>query len=388
MMAENLLRALVHQLRNSIAPIVNASYLLRLRTSEDPTLAGVLSIIDRQLGAITRTLDAVAETEQLARGDVALARRRVELSTLLDDALAEVRPTIEARAQKLEISAPREPLWLDADPARLTAAFAHVLDNASRYTGEGGRIRVEIAPGDGEVEIRVSDNGRGIAPDLLPQLFDAAATRRRSTDRLGLGLTLARGFCALHGGRIDAASEGEGKGSCFTIRLPLAAVPAEIASEVAVAGAEAEPPACRRILVADDNRAVRELLAAVLREQGHDVRTAADGAQALDVAAQWMPEFALLDVQMPKVNGYAIARRLRAQFPPPAMRLVMMSGNDVDQTTRDGAKEAGFDYCLDKTLGLKALDPLLRGETPSLQDDDELIPPEKAAPSPRLAGRP
>ncbi len=242
-MAENLLRALVHQLRNSIAPIVNASYLLQLRTGDDPTLAGVVSIIDRQIGAITRTLDAVAEAEQLGRGDVALARRPVELSSVLDDALAEVRPTIEARGQKLDISVPPEPLWLDADPARLAAAFAHVLDNAARYTGEGGRVRVEIAPGEGEVEIRVSDNGRGIAPDLLPQLFDAAATRRRSTERLGLGLTLARGFCALHGGRIDAASEGEGRGSCFTIRLPLAAVPAEVRSESAVAGAGVDPPA-------------------------------------------------------------------------------------------------------------------------------------------------
>ncbi len=132
---------------------------------------------------------------------------------------------------------------------------------------------------------------------------------------------------------------------------------------------------------------MRELLAAVLREEGHDVRTAADGAQALEVAVQWTPEFALLDVQMPKANGHVIARQLRAQFPPPAMRLVMMSGADVDQTAINGARAAGFDYCIDKTLGLKALDPLLRGEMPSLQDD-ELIPPGKPTPSARVAGRP
>ena len=382
----NLLRALVHQLRNSIAPIVSASYLLRLRAGDDPTLGGVLSIIDRQLGAVTRTLDAVAEAEQLARGDVALARHRVDVASVVDDALAEIRPTIEARNQKLELRMSPVPLWLDADPVRVAEALAHVLDNAARYTSEGGRITVDVAANDGEAEIRVSDNGRGIASEALPQLFDAQATRARSADRLGLGLTLARGFCELHGGRITAASEGEGRGSSFTIALPLAAAPAEVAAAVDAASADA--PAQRRILVADDNRAVRDLLAAVLREEGHDVRTAADGAEALAVAGDWRPEIALLDVQMPKANGYTIARRLRAQFPPHAMRLVMMTGAAVDQTALAGAREAGFDYCIDKTRGLSALEPLLRGEPPSLQEEDELIPPGKGPTSARIAGRP
>jgi CheY-like chemotaxis protein/anti-sigma regulatory factor (Ser/Thr protein kinase) len=381
-----LLRALVHQLRNSIAPVVNASHLLRLRIGDDPTLAGVLSIIDRQVGAIARTLDAVAEAGQLARGDVALARRRVDLASVIDDALADARPTIEARNQKLEIAQPRETLCLDADPGRIAAALASVLDNAARYTPEGGRIGLDVSRSGGNVEIRVTDNGRGIAPDALPHLFDEAAASCRSSEGLGLGLTLAQGFCALHGGRIDAASEGEGRGSCFTITLPLDE-PAVAVSPAPDAAAEGDAPTRRRILVADDNRAVRDLLAAVLREEGHDVRTAADGAQAFDVAAQWSPDFVLLDVQMPKANGYAIARRLRVRFPSHAMRLVMMSGAGIDQTALAGAKESGFDYCIDKTLGLRAIEPLLRGEARSLQDDDDLIPPGKTSPPAGLAGR-
>jgi CheY-like chemotaxis protein/two-component sensor histidine kinase len=367
----NLLRALAHELRNSIASIVNSVHLIRLR-GKDADVAAALAIIDRQVASMTRALEAVVETDRLARGEAQLQSQRIDVRSVIEAALSMKRSLVDSRNQRVRYEPGKHPVWIDADPGRLTQALANVLDNASRYTDEGGDITIDVTPITSEVEIRVRDNGRGIPAETLPDIFEAFASRQSSRAGLGVGLTIARKVCELHGGRITAKSGGEGQGSTFVITLPLPidhgertlapGTPAAAAVPVKVE----ESPGTRRILVADDNAAVRSSFAAILQEMGHEVRVANDGAEALEVAQQWVPEFVLIDVHMPKVNGYAVARKLRASFPHGVMRLVMMSGTELDQTTLFGAKEAGFDYCIDKTLAVKALDPLLRGEAESL----------------------
>jgi len=368
----NLLRALAHELRNCIAPVINAVHLIRLRRGADAELAPILAIIERQIASMTRTLDQVVEADRLQRGEVSLQTQRIDLAGAIEAALQSTRPLIEIRRQQLHFSPPSRAVWIDADQARLAKALANVLDNAARYTPEGGDISIDVDARANEVEIRVTDNGSGIAPDALPGVFETFAQRRSAGGGTGVGLAIARKLCELHRGRIAAASEGEGRGSAIVISLPLPLETAGATRPVAASSAAARRPGHakesggRRVLVADDNQAMRNSFAAILRELGHDVMLAADGVEALQVAESWAPEFVILDVHMPKINGYDVARRLRARFPPGAMRLVMMSGTDLDQTTLHAAKEAGFDHCIDKTLAVEGVGALLRGEEPSL----------------------
>jgi len=364
-----LLRALAHELRNSIAPIVNAVHLIRLRGSADRELPAILSIIERQVAAMTRMLDSIVEADRLLRGEITLQTRRIDPTSAIQTALESKRPLIEGRRQHLHFTPVEGQVWIDADQARLAQALANVLDNAARYTDEGGEISIGVDAVVNEVEIRIKDSGRGIAADALPEIFDAFAMRHPAREGLGVGLTIARKLIELHGGRITVHSDGEGHGSMFVISIPLADEtrdrmqgPAAISS--ASSAEVAHRPGSRRILVADDNQAVRSSFAAILRELGHDVRLAADGVQALELAEQWAPEFVILDVHMPRINGFAVARQLRTRFPREVMRLVMMSGTDLDQVTLLGAKEAGFDHCIDKTFAVKGIDMLLRGEEP------------------------
>ena len=367
-MSGDLLRALTHELRNSIAPIVNAVHLIWLRAGKDPDLVGILSIIDRQIAGMTHTLEAVAEADRLSRREITLQRQRIDIAAAIQSAAQSKKALIESRRQRVRVVTGPRPVWVDADQARLSQAIGQLLDNAARYSSEESEIAVEALSHADDVEVRVTDHGRGISPDILPHLFEAFALRQPSRAGLGLGLGIARALCELHGGKLTAHSDGEGRGSEFSITLPLALQAGDRApgSSAARSADTAHAPGSRRILIADDNQAVRDSFASILKEMGHDVRLAADGVQALEVAEAWSPEFVILDVHMPKIDGYAIARKLRARYPSTAMQLVMMSGTDLDQTTLMGAREAGFDHCVDKTLAVKGLDALLRGEPPPL----------------------
>jgi CheY-like chemotaxis protein/anti-sigma regulatory factor (Ser/Thr protein kinase) len=369
-MSGDLLRALTHELRNSIAPIVNAVHLIRLRAGRDSELAGILSIIDRQIAGMTHTLEAVAEADRLSRGEITLQRQRIDIAAAIQSAVQSKKALIDGRRQHVRVVAGPRPAWVDADQARLSQAIGQLLDNAARYSDEGGEITIEVLARADDVEVRLTDHGRGIAAEVLPHVFEAFTLRQPSRAGLGLGLGIARALCELHGGRIGVRSDGEGRGSEFTITLPLALQRGDRAPASSEAPGRpvnrANASGSRRILIADDNPAVRNSFAAILKEMGHDVRLAADGMQALEVAEAWSPEFVILDVHMPKIDGYSIARKLRARYPSTAMQLVMMSGTDLDQTTLSGAREAGFDHCLDKTFAVKGLDALLRGEAPPL----------------------
>ncbi|HTS20490.1 MAG TPA: hybrid sensor histidine kinase/response regulator [Casimicrobiaceae bacterium] len=375
-MSGDLLRVLAHELRNSIAPIVNAVQLVRLRAGSDRELAAALAIVDRQIAAMTRMLDAVGDAERLARGDVALELQRIDLAASVESARQAHAGLIENRRQRVRLQSPARPVWVDGDPALLARAIGNLIENAAKYSDAGSEIAIEVLAADNEAQVRVRDSGQGLAPDLLPQLFDACAARPPGRAGLGLGLATARAICERHHGRIGVRSEGPGRGSEFTIGLPLASPPQDRAAAPTAGPAKTMlacvPPASaaqgsRRILVADDNQAVRNSFAAILQEMGHDVRLAADGIQAVELAEAWSPEFVIVDVHMPKIDGYAVARKLRARFPPAVMRLVMMSGTDLDPTTLIGAKQAGFDHCVDKTLAVKGLDALLRDDPPPLQ---------------------
>jgi CheY-like chemotaxis protein len=358
----DLLQALAHELRNSIAPVINAVHLIRLRSGKDPEMPGILAIIDRQLAAMTRTLDSVTLAERLSRGDVTLQRQPVDLCAALQSAVQACRPLIDSRRQRVRVVSEPRPMRVDADAKLLQRAIINVIDNAARYGDEGGEIAISVSSSASEGEISIRDSGPGISADMLPRVFDAFGLRS-ARGGLGLGLTVARAVCELHGGRIGVQSAGPG--SEFTLRLPLA--PADRASAPSGAGTQATSArhvAGRRILVADDNQAVRNSFAAILQEMGHDVRLASDGVQAVEVAEAWSPEFVIVDVHMPKIDGYGVARKLRARFPHGAMQLVMMSGTDLDPTTLQGAKQAGFDHCVDKTLAVQGIDALLRGHSP------------------------
>jgi CheY-like chemotaxis protein len=356
----DLLQALAHELRNSIAPIINAVHLIRLRSGQDSELPGILAIIERQLAAMTHTLEAVTLAERLSCGEVTLQRQSVDVSSVVQAAVQACRPLIESRRQNVRIVSGPRAAWIDADPKLLQRALANVIDNAARYGDEGGDIAIHISSSASEAALSIRDSGPGISADMLPRVFDALNHPARGG--LGLGLTVARAVCELHGGNIGVKSGG--RGTEFTINLPLAVAERPSAPGGAIRASARSCAASRRILVADDNQAVRNSFAAILQEMGHDVRLAADGVQAVELAEAWSPEFVIVDVHMPKIDGYGVARKLRARFPPGAMQLVMMSGTDLDQTTLLGAKQAGFDHCVDKTLAVQGIDALLRGDSP------------------------
>src|SRR5215831_3125770 len=208
-MSGDLLRALAHELRNSIAPIANAAHLIRLRGGSDPDLASMLSIIDRQVAAMTRTLDAIGEADRLQRGDAALQRQRLDLGAVVQCAVQGRNALIESRGQHLRVVSEPRPVWVDADRARLIQAIGNVLENAAQYSYEGGEITIEVGSNGGEAEVHIRDNGRGIAADVLPRVFEGFALRSAARAGLGLGLTIARAICERHGGRITARSAGE-----------------------------------------------------------------------------------------------------------------------------------------------------------------------------------
>ena len=365
-MTGDLLAVLTHDLRNYIAPIVNAAHLIRLKSGNDPEMSAIVSIIDRQVAAMKRTLEAVADADRLVRSKAPLQLQRVDLAEIVASSVHSRQSLFEARRQNVRVSA-SAPVWINGDRSRLAQAIGNVLDNAARHGDEAGDITIEVEVHGDEAQVRIRDQGSGISADVLPHVFEAFTLRPQQRSGLGLGLAVARAICELHGGRIAVRSEGPGRGSEISIHLPIT----DQAGDRPMPGASAPERAgdaaragSRRILVADDNQAVRNSFAAILKEMGHDVRLAADGLQAVEVAEAWSPEFVIVDVHMPKIDGYAVARKLRSRFPPAVMQLVMMSGTDLDPTTLSGAKQAGFDHCVDKTLAVKGIDALIRGEAP------------------------
>jgi PAS domain S-box-containing protein len=347
---DDFLAVLAHELRNPLSPIRNSAALLRLGGATDPVTARAAAIIDRQAQHMARLLDDLLDVSRITRDRLELRCVPVTLAEVLDVATETVRPAVEAAHQTVSLALPDTPVHLNGDPVRLAQVFANVLSNASKYSDRGGEIRVAAAVTGAEVTVAITDDGIGIAAEVLPLVFEmfsqASQAIGRSQGGLGIGLALVKGVVELHGGRVGAASAGPGQGSCFSVTLPLASAST---SAEPVAPVPDESRAVRRVLVVDDNRDGADSLARLLAAQGHDVRTVYDGAAAIVEAGRFHPHAVLLDLGMPGMDGLETARRLRAAPVNGAMRLVAVTGWGQERD-RARTREAGFDGHLVKPV--------------------------------------
>lgn len=358
---DEFLAMLAHELRNPLAPILSAVQLMRMKPMADPQLSWSRDVIERQLSHLTRLVDDLLDVARISGGRITLSREPVELAVLIARAVETVQPLIQARGHEFTSEIPAGTLTINADPLRLTQAFGNVLGNAAKYTEQAGRISLTVRQQGTDVEIRVRDTGIGIPAELLPRIFDLFTQVRsdHSQSGLGIGLALVRRLLQMHGGTITAHSEGPGKGTEFLIRLPLFLETAQAANgEKSSTGTDAAPPVRRRILVADDNADALETLATVLELGGHEVFSARNGSLALESAERHLPEVALLDIGMPLLDGYEVARRIRAQAWGKRITLVALTGWGQDSDRRR-SQEAGFDSHLVKPLDVDKLTELL-----------------------------
>ncbi|WP_438021853.1 GAF domain-containing protein [Sorangium sp. So ce233] len=349
---DEFLATLAHELRNPLAPIRTGLEILHVAGSGEQARK-ILDMMERQVGHMVRMVDDLLDVSRITRGKVELRRERVDLRSVLNGALETSRPLIEAAAHELAVRLPAEPLLLDADPTRLAQVFANLLNNAAKYTPGGGVIRLAAQREGAGVVVRVVDNGVGIPADMLPKVFDMFTQVVRSIDRaqggLGIGLTLVRRLVELHGGTVHAESEGPGHGSTFTVRLPLAAAeePASRHSSPGPAGRDAA--AALRILVVDDNVDGAESLALLLRMSGHRTRAVHTGPEAMTAARELGADVVFLDIGLPGMSGYEVARRLRAEPGFAGLVLVALTGWGTEDDRRQ-AREAGFDHHLTKPV--------------------------------------
>jgi PAS domain S-box-containing protein len=357
---DEFLATLAHELRNPLAPIAHALEILRLKDPADAEMRWTRDVIERQVRQMTRLVDDLLDVARITRGRIDLRRERVALGTVVHGALEAARPFIETSGHELALTLPPMPLWLDADPTRLTQVLLNLLNNAAKYTPRGGRIEVTALVEDGQAVVRVHDNGIGIASMHLASVFEMFSQVVPALDRaqggLGIGLSLARGLVELHGGTLSAESAGPGRGSTFTLRLPLAEV------QPGAPAASADTPDARalplRVLVVDDNTDAADSLALMLRLNGHEVETANDGPAALQAAPRFGPDVVLLDIGMPGMNGYEVAVRLRDQVAGQRALLVALTGWGQDDDRRR-AMDAGFDHHLTKPVDLGHLNLVL-----------------------------
>jgi PAS domain S-box-containing protein len=352
---DEFLAMLGHELRNPLAPILTAVQLMKLRGLAPREH----EIIERQAKHMMHLVEDLLDVSRITRGTLELRRRRVDVRDIVARGIETAAPIIEARRHRVTLDATASPVEVDGDEARLTQIISNLLVNAARYTDPGGNIRVAVHAVGGEVVVEVADDGGGIAPELLPRIFDLFVQGAQSVDRaqggLGIGLTLVKTLVALHGGTVEAASPGVGAGSTFTVRLPL--LEAQAGDSGAHAAARLEVPLTatpRRVLVVDDNADALALLAEALRAVGHEVHTAANPVDALRTASAVRPDVAVLDIGLPAIDGYELAARLRAALGDATPRLIALTGyaqpSDLERSSR-----AGFERHLVKPVDIRQL---------------------------------
>jgi signal transduction histidine kinase/PAS domain-containing protein len=345
---DEFLAMLGHELRNPLAPIANA---LELMARRDP--ASHLEerrIIGRQVAHLSRLIDDLRDVSRITQGKVELQRQPVDMRVIVAHALEQTQPVFERRAQAPAVALPAQPAWVSGDVVRLTQVLCNLLINAAKFTPPDGRVELRVQTLAGWVEVAVQDSGRGIAPQLLPQVFDLFVQGRQSLDRqtggLGLGLAIVRMLVEMHGGSVSAASDGEGCGSCFTVRLPAIEDRPGVPEEPAASRATPASGGLR-LLVVDDNVDAGETLAELLRVLGFEVRCAPDGESALALLENYRPHLGLLDIGLPGLDGYQLASMLRADARTRDMRLVALTGYGTE-ADRARALASGFDEHLVK----------------------------------------
>ena len=375
---DEFLATLAHELRNPLAPIRNGLELLRMSGSDPAMTARARDMMERQLKQMVRLVDDLLDVSRITTGKLVVSRERIDLQTVVQSAVETVRPFVETRQHTLTVDMPTRAIAVNADATRLAQVLSNLINNAARYTEPGGHIGVAVLPGPDDVMIRVRDDGVGIAPELQRSIFDMFTQVDQSLERrqagLGVGLTLAKKLVELHDGVINVESDGLGRGTTMVVRLPLAglaplhpapaAAPASGGNEKRESVREAEQPPMKRILLADDNIDFVNSMGTLLEAMGHDVRVAHDGAEALAAAAEFKPDFAFLDIGMPMMNGYDLARRLRAT--PGTARTVLTAVSGWGQASdRLRATEAGFNHHLVKPVDVEQLEKIIETSTVS-----------------------
>jgi len=359
---DEFLATLAHELRNPLAPIRNAVQILKAKGPPDPELQWGREVIDRQVQVMARLIEDLLDVSRISRNRLELRKERVELVTVVEAALETSRPVIEAGSHELTVTLPPEAIPLEADPLRLAQMLANLLNNAAKYTEEGGRIRLSAERQGSDVIVSVKDNGIGIIAEMLPRIFDIFAQSPRALVRspggLGIGLSLVKGLVKLHGGSIEARSEGADRGSEFVVRLPIAVATPLPAAAPPHEDGEPKPVTKCRILIVDDNPDSADSLAMLLKIKGYEVGTAYDGEQAVEAAGTLRPNVVLLDIGMPKLNGYEACCRIREQPWGQGMFLIALTGWGQEDDRRR-TEEAGFNQHMVKPVDPAALMELL-----------------------------
>ena len=355
------LAMLAHELRNPLSPIQSALDVAERKPDDPATTAWAHEIIQRQTQHLSRLVDDLVDVSRITRGKVSVRAEPVELKATIALVLESLRTTISERAHTVEVTAPDMPLFVNADPLRLAQVLSNIITNAIKYTPDGGRISIKVTAEDNFVSITVVDNGIGMAADLVPRVFDLFVQGERGLDRreggLGVGLTIAKRLIEMQGGTLSAGSAGIGLGSRFTLGFPLlqpARVPEEVPAPIAATGAVQR----RRVLIVDDNEDAAEALAALVEILGHDATIVHDGREAVGAAAAQRPDLMLLDIGLPGMDGYEVARRLRGDPALKNVRLIACTGYGREEDVRKMG-EAGFDRHLLKPVSAAQLEQVL-----------------------------
>ncbi|WP_096462582.1 ATP-binding protein [Sulfurifustis variabilis] len=359
---DEFLAMLAHELRNPLAPMRNAVSVLRLSSGPDqPGLRWVTDLLDRQVDQMTRVVDDLLDISRITRGMISLRRERVAVADVVERAFEISRPLLEARRHHATVSLPPHTVWLEADAVRLAQAISNLLNNAAKFTPDGGHVALVVERDAETVAVRVRDSGQGIPPHILPHVFDLFMQADRSLDRkaggLGIGLTLVKRLVDLHGGSVAAYSEGAGRGTEFTIRLPAAEAPARAEAPPESRAAPAGEPA-DRVLIVEDHRETAESLAVLARLWGHRVRTVHDGHAALELARDYAPDLIILDIGLPGMDGYAVAQAMREEKALRDTVIVAATGYGSEDA-RQRSAAAGFDMHLTKPVDSVTLKRLL-----------------------------
>jgi signal transduction histidine kinase len=363
---DEFLAMLAHELRNPLAPIANAVAILRRLPTDEPTIVWTRDLLGRQTAQLARLVDDLLDVSRVTRGQITLARTRLAIGAVVAQALETVQPLIDERRHRLTLDLPAEDFAVDGDLARLTQALGNLLHNAAKYTEPGGNITLSVRREGDLVAIRVADTGVGIEPAAIPNLFNmffrSSGPYEQTHGGLGIGLALARRLVELHGGTLSATSAGAQRGSEFTIGLPaapLATTDLGTAAAQAAAGDGPRATSVHRILVVDDNRDTLDGMALILSGEGYEVRTAADGTQAIATAAEFRPDVALLDLGMPNGDGYEVARAIRKQSWGQLPYMIAVTGwGQLEDRRR--TREAGFDHHIVKPADIDEILALLK----------------------------
>ena len=358
---DEFLATLAHELRNPLAPMRNVVEILRLKNFDDPELRWSQQLFERQLQQMTHLVDDLMDVSRITQGRIELRKQRLDLAAVMRNAVETCLPLMQASSHTLSVTLPDASIFVDGDPTRLAQIMLNLLNNAAKYTPAGGEIRFTGMQQDDQVVVTVTDSGIGIDKQHLSNVFEMFSQLGRALERsqggLGIGLALVRGLVELHGGTVSATSEGEGLGSEFRVCLPVAQTEFEPAPAISDHASNSTPR--RRILVVDDNEDATESMAVVLQMLGHDVRTARDGMEGITIGREFSPQAVLLDIGLPGLNGYDVAKLIRSEAWGANALLIAATGWG-QREDKQAAFDAGSDRHLTKPIDVADLDAIFR----------------------------